>query len=300
MNNCNCNEGNTYHIGMGCCIPAIMPADNFYTKQQTYNKSEIDDMISSAVTSGCCITEEEVDEKISAATDDMATEEWVQEQGYLTEHQSLSGYATEQWVEDKHYITGVDLSDYATQEYVTQSVSGKQDTLVAGQNITISGNVISSEATPITIDPTLNSGSTNPVANSAITQALADKQDNLTAGNGISISGNVIAASGSTECVTVTQAQYDAMASGGTLQPNTFYIISDAEGADLSNYWTSGQTQQWVNNQGFLTQHQSMKTVQNNVITGTGNVTLFWSGTKSQYDNLGTYDNNIVYLIWEN
>ena len=140
-----------------CVEPSsyIENADNYYTKH------EVDEKIKEQ--SGSSITEEEVDEKISAATDDMATEQWVEdkhyitgvdlsdyatkeeipsldgyateiwvsEQGYLTEHQSLSTYsttdevnnlisaatddmATEQWVEDKHYISGVDLSNYAT------------------------------------------------------------------------------------------------------------------------------------------------------------------------------------------
>lgn len=198
---------------MGCCQPVLGPIENYYTKPQI---DRMIDEIESAITSGCCITPEEVDEKIEEAIsgitvsgvteeqmnqaitsamtivegeipslDGYATEQWVENQGYLTEHQhlktingqsligdgdieigtggtidlsnyyttaqtvslvesavtrvegempvvptsntaftndagyltqhqSLSGYATEQWVEDKHYITGVDLSNYAT------------------------------------------------------------------------------------------------------------------------------------------------------------------------------------------
>ena len=43
--------------------------------------------------------------------------------------------------------------------------------------------------------------------------------------------------------VELTQAQYDALVSGGTVDPNTFYIITDAQGADLSQYYTSAQTE---------------------------------------------------------
>lgn len=40
---------------------------------------------------------------------------WVEEQGYLKEHQSLAGYATESWVENKHYLTEhQDISNLAT------------------------------------------------------------------------------------------------------------------------------------------------------------------------------------------
>ncbi len=43
--------------------------------------------------------------------------------------------------------------------------------------------------------------------------------------------------------VELTQAQYDALVSGGTVDPNTFYIITDAQPTDISQYWTSAQTQ---------------------------------------------------------
>jgi hypothetical protein len=89
--------------------------------------------------------------------------------GYITSN-DLAGYATEQWVLDKNYAS-------------TSSLSGKQDTLVSGVNIkTInnesllgSGNITISGGSTITIDPSLDSGSTNAVANSAITNALNSK-----------------------------------------------------------------------------------------------------------------------------
>lgn len=40
----------------------------------------------------------------------------------------------------------------------------------------------------------------------------------------------------------VTQAQYDALVSAGTVDTNTFYIITDATPVDISNYYTSAQT----------------------------------------------------------
>ena len=98
---CNCNEqGNTYHISMGCCTPIVANPNAYYTK------SEIDEKLEDIVESGCCITPEEVDDKISAAT---------------------SGYATEQWVLDKHYITGVDLSDYVTDAELSSYTYNKQE-----------------------------------------------------------------------------------------------------------------------------------------------------------------------------
>lgn len=42
-----------------------------------------------------------------------------------------------------------------------------------------------------------------------------------------------------TKTVELTQAQYDALT---VKDPNTFYIITDAQGADLSNYYTKSET----------------------------------------------------------
>ena len=95
---CDCNK--TTNISLGCCQPVLGPVEAYYTKFTIDRKLE---EITSAITSGCCITPEEVDEKIASAKTEI--------EGEIP---SLSGYATEQWVEDKHYITGVDLSNYAT------------------------------------------------------------------------------------------------------------------------------------------------------------------------------------------
>lgn len=42
--------------------------------------------------------------------------------------------------------------------------------------------------------------------------------------------------------VELTQAEYNALVSGGTVDPNTFYVITDATSIDLSQYYTSAQT----------------------------------------------------------
>lgn len=111
-----CGCENTREIFPNCdmsrwevqCSSYIEDADNYYTKPQI---DEMLEEIESAITSGCCITPEEVDEKISAATSGLQT---TLEAG-------------------EHIIINGDVI----------STSGLQETLVAGDNITISGNVIS-------------------------------------------------------------------------------------------------------------------------------------------------------------
>ena len=78
------------------------------------------------------------------------TEQWVESQNYLTEHQSLEGYVTETELESKGYLTEhQSLANYSTTEEMNNAISNhhdstKQDTLTAGSNITIDeNNVIS-------------------------------------------------------------------------------------------------------------------------------------------------------------
>ena len=61
----------------------------------------------------------------SDITDDVdltgyATENWVKEQGYLTEHQSLADYYTKDEVDTAIENVEVDLTGYATESWVTQ------------------------------------------------------------------------------------------------------------------------------------------------------------------------------------
>lgn len=76
------------------------------------------------------------------------------------------------------------------------------------------------------------------------------KYSNMSKINKIRLSGTTydIEDSGATKTVEVTQAEYDALVSGGTVDPNTFYVITDATAADLSQYWTSAQTQSAITN----------------------------------------------------
>lgn len=229
---CNC-EGKKYNIGMGCCQPVLGPVENYYTKYQ------IDDMleeIESAITSGCCITPEEVDEKIESAKTEIEAE-----------IPSLSGYATEQWVLDKNYITGVDLSNYA----------------------------LKSEIPTV---PTSNTAFTNDAG------YLTEHQPIKT------INGQSLIGTGDIEIGT-----------GGTI--------------DLSNYYTTAQTINLVesavtvveaeiptvptsntaftNDAGYLTEHQHLKTINNQSLVGDGNIVI--SGDTDLTDYV-TFEDMVDYV----
>ena len=106
---CNC-EGNVYNIGMGCCKPVVANPNAYYTK------SEIDKKIDDIEVSG--ITEEKAQEMIDDSLADYvskeelegyATEEWVNDQGFLKEHQSLDNYYTKS--ETDVFLSDLEASD---------------------------------------------------------------------------------------------------------------------------------------------------------------------------------------------
>lgn len=242
-----CDCTNTYNLNLGCCVPVVANADNYYTKDEvdekleevvisgggvthnemesyvsgyTYDKATINEMIVSGGTFDPTqyYTTLETDERIVSATsavnDDLTAHtsdnnihvttqdktNWNNKSDFSGSYNDLTDKPTiptvptsnTAFTNDAGYITSNDLAGYATEQWVldknyasTSSLSGKQDTLVSGVNIkTInnesllgSGNITISGGSTITIDPSLDSGSTNAVANSAITNAINAKVD---------------------------------------------------------------------------------------------------------------------------
>ena len=97
------------------------------------------------------------------------------------------------------------------------------------------------------------SGTSYDIEDSAAQSSLSGKQDTLVSGTNIKTinnesilgSGNITIQGGGSGAtvIEVTQAQYDALVSAGTLDLTALYIITDATPIDISNYWTSAQTE---------------------------------------------------------
>ena len=184
-----CNCGKTYNVNFGCCEPVLGPVENYYTKYQ------IDKMLEGIIESGCCITEEEVDDKIESAKTEIESE-----------IPSLDGYATEQWVLDKHYISGVDLSDYALKSEIptvpTSNTAFTNDAGYLTEHQSLSGYVTDSDLSAYTYDKATidekitsgGSGMTSGEVQTMIDASISGKQDTLSAGTNISINSNVISA----------------------------------------------------------------------------------------------------------
>lgn len=88
-----------------------------------------------------------------------------------------------------------------------------------------------------------------------------EKQDKLIAGDNITISGNVISAVGGEGI------------SSGDVQT----MIEN----NLNGY----ATEQWVDNKGYLTEHQHLKTINGQVISGDGNIEIATSGGSVTVDD---------------
>jgi hypothetical protein len=304
-------------------VTAYTPTDlsNYYTK------TEVDNEIISAIT----------DVEAEIPTVPTSNTAFTNDAGYLTEHQSLSGYATEQWVEDKHYITGVDLSDYALKsEIPTVPTSNTAFTNDAGY---ITGVDLSNYATTGDVN-NVSTALTAHTSNTTI-HVTPEQVANWNAKSDFSGSYNDL-----TDKPTIPTVPTDISA----FNNDVGYIT----GVDLSNYATKDNltaatddmaTKTWVNNQGYLTEHQSLTaysttqevntminqsvsgkqdtlsagtniTIVDNVISaqgggatytaGTGiditnnvisSVIKFWCGTMSEYEQITQHDNNTIYLI---
>lgn len=175
---------------------------------------------------------------------------------------------------DMGYITNDDLEDYPTTDDLDNALSGKQDTLIAGTNITISGNVISAQGGgSIDIDPSLDSGSTNAVANSAITAALngkADKSDIPTVPTNVSAFNN-----------------------------DAGYVTSGYVNSAVTNV-NNALTAHTANSTVHVTQTEK-NTWNNKADSSTLNNYLLkskiWCGTQWEYDSIVNKDSETLYLI---
>ena len=280
-----CN-GNVYNIGMGCCEPVLGPVENYYTKPTIDRKLE---EITSAITSGCCITPEEVDEKIEEAISGITvsgvTEEQLNEAiasaktEIEAEIPSLDGYATEQWVEDKHYITGVDLSDYALKSEIptvpTSNTAFTNDARYLTEHQSLSGYATTAFVSAFTYDKATidekvaGGGSFDPSQyyNKTATDALLDEKLDVTAYTPTDLSNYYTKTEVDNEiisAITDVEAEIPTVPTSNTAFTNDAGYIT---GVDLSNYATKDNltaatddmaTKTWVNNQGYLTEHQSL------------------------------------------
>lgn len=97
---------------------------------------------------------------------------------------------------------------------------------------------------------------------------------------------------GGNPTVELTQAEYDALVTGGTISANTYYIITDAPSVDISQLVSTSAITTAITSSSTNSQVPSAKAV-NDKLGGMNVVKL----TESEYTALVTKDSNTLYVV---
>ena len=112
--------------------------------------------------------------------------------------------------------------------------------------------------------------------------------------NKISVAGTIydIQDQHASKTVELTQSEYDGLA---VKEANTFYIISDAEGGNLSNYYTKGETDTLLGKkQPTLVSGTNIKTINNESLLGEGNIDIQGGSSVNVVQATGTSTSDVM------
>lgn len=195
--------------------------------------------------------------------------------------------ATKTWVGNQGYITGVDLSDYATLQDVDEAVSGKADTSAVTADIAaaVSGKVDSSSLATVATSGDYDDLLNKPTIPTVPTDVSAFNND---AGY---ITEDAISGKADTSAVTAVNN------------------VLTAHTADTTIHVTSSDKSTWSGKQDALVSGTNIKTINNQSLLGSGNITISGGSgsgnsvvecTKEEYDSMesgGTVDPTVFYII---
>lgn len=191
-------------------------------------------------------TKEETDAEISGATDDMATKTWVSEQGYLTEHQDLSAYA-------KTTAVTQDIQNAIASETArTEDVYAKKADVPDMTNYytkSETDEAIAEAVSGISLDGYWTSGETKEYVDAAITGATDDLPTKAW------VTGDT-ASRIETAIATETARTENTYAKPSDIPSLTGYATEGY--VDASVTAATASTTGWVENQGYLTEHQDI------------------------------------------
>ena len=272
----------------------IADADNYYTKTEVDNKideivisgggvssGEVEDMISDSI-SGKADSSAVTEEISAAVSGKVDTTDFATYSG--TVETALSGKANSSAVTEEISAAVSGKADTtAVTESINAATSGLQETLVSGSNIkTINnlsilgeGNIEIQGGGTITIDPALDSGSTNAVANSAITEAINEKLD-----------ASAYTPTDLSNYDTKNEVNNKISSATGLV-----YNSLTAHTADSQVHVTSAQTSAWDAKSNFSGSYTDL--------TDKPTIPQIWQGTLNQYNAIVNKDANTIYLIYE-
>ena len=279
-----------------------------------YTKSEIDDK--------SYLTQDNLQDYVTYRTDrlsnyykktDVYTKSEIESKGYLTEHQSLAdyynkseiddivnnidvdltGYATENWVTEQGYLTEhQSLDNYYTIEQTEELVFGEIDSVYAEIENLAGATIIDCDSFENIDWKTIADICQIPSQRYVIRVGGSD-------GNGLGSSGdmyNVIQTYASD--ATGFLKEYILILSN--LASNQTVKIT-AKAKNVTVEYIDIATENWVTEQGYLTEHQSLdnyynKSETDNLLSNKLDTNLIWSGTQSDWDNLST-EQQASYII---
>ena len=211
------------------------------------------------------VTSAETQTQINNSLSGYATEQWVENKGYLTQHQSLDNYYTSAQTDTKIAEVKTDIATISgkvqTDEEVTAVALNKLRTDIDSIIIPDVSEFVTSGEVQTQIDDSISGIPTEfkTINNQSIVGSgniTIESGGNYSAGTNIDITNNVISVTG----ITVPTATSDLTNDSG-------FITS----ADTENFVTSGEvqtqidtslsgyaTEQWVEGKGYLTEHQSL------------------------------------------
>ena len=112
--------------------------------------------------------------------------------------------------------------------------------------------------------------------------------------NKISVAGTIydLQDQHASKTVELTQEEYNGLA---VKEANTFYIITDAQGGDLSNYYTKGETDALLGGkQPTLVSGTNIKTINNESLLGEGNIDIQGGSSVNVVQATGTSTSDVM------
>jgi hypothetical protein len=247
---------------------------DYYTKGEVYNKNEVNELID-GVTAGDVdltnyYTKQEVDNKIPSLNG-YATEQWVEDKNYLTEHQSLEDYAKKSDIPDVSKFIKEIPSEYITEE----ELNGK-------------GYLTSIPDTYVT-DGELSTAISDKVSQNALNEAIEGVENKIPSLDGYATEQWVEDKKYLTEHQSLEDyAKKSDIPTSNTAFTNDagFITLNEVPPTDLSNYYTKTETYSKDEVDGLL----------ENTGGGSGSVKVV-ELTQAEYDALQIKEEGVIYVI---
>lgn len=233
-----------------------------------YNKSEVDAKLDEKLAS----TTYESDKAtfaLKSDIEDMATETWVGEQGFLTEHQDISSLATKQEVTEG-LAAKQDKGDYVT----TEQLSNKADTSAIADMLT------KTEATSTYAAKTHQHVSADITDLQGKLDAKANKEDLDEKVNRSEIADMLTNTEGDQKYATKEDVNLKADKTA------IADMLTKTEAS--STYITTASTANFVTTEAYNSDKETFALKAN-----------FWTGTQEQYEGVSSKDPNTFYFITE-